>query len=138
MPLLERGLDSSGGTGFVRERLGLLAKTLFLVSFGFWLFLLASLTLIGGADAFAVVRGPVALGHICASLTMAVLWFVTTRAKWSLKALGTLDALSFALAGVFLAFMTVTDEGQILQVLLALLVTAMFRAIIMPSRPGRT
>ncbi|HKU62212.1 MAG TPA: serine/threonine-protein kinase [Gemmatimonadales bacterium] len=138
MPLLQLGLDSSGGTGFVRERLALLAKTLFLVSFGFWLFLLASLTLIGGADAFAVVRGPVALGHICASLTMAALWFVTTRARWSLKALGALDAGAFALAGVFLAFMTVTDESQILQVLLALLVTAMFRAIIMPSRPGRT
>jgi eukaryotic-like serine/threonine-protein kinase len=136
--LLGRGLDSSGGTGFVRERLALLAKTLFLVSFGFWLFLLASLTLIGGADAFAVVRGPVALGHICASLTMAVLWLVTGRARLSLKAMGALDAVSFALAGVFLSWMTLTDEGQILQVLLALLVTVMVRAILMPSRPGRT
>ncbi|HEU4954480.1 MAG TPA: protein kinase, partial [Gemmatimonadales bacterium] len=136
--LLERGLDSSGGTGFVRERLALLAKTLFLVSFGFWLFLLASLTLIGGADAFAVVSGPVALGHICASLTMAGLWLVTTRTRLSLKALGALDAVSFALAGVFLSWMTITDEGQILQVLLALLVTVMVRAILMPSRPGRT
>ena len=34
-PLLERGLDSSSGLGFVRERLALLGKTLFLVSFGF-------------------------------------------------------------------------------------------------------
>jgi eukaryotic-like serine/threonine-protein kinase len=136
--LLGRGLDSSGGTGFVRERLALLAKTLFLVSFGFWLFLLASLTLIGGADAFAVVRGPVALGHICASLTMAVLWLVTSRARLSLKAMGALDAVRFALAGVFLSWMTLTDEGQILQVLLALLVTVMVRAILMPSRPGRT
>jgi len=108
------------------------------VSFGFWLFLLASLTLIGGADAFAVVRGPVALGHICASLTMAGLWLVTSRARLSLRALGALDAVSFALAGVFLSWMTITDEGQILQVLLALLVTVMVRAILMPSRPGRT
>ena len=76
----EHGLDSSGGQGFVRQRLALLAKTLFLVSFGFWLFLLASLTLIGGADAFGVVRGPVALGHICASLTMAVVWLALTIA----------------------------------------------------------
>ena len=29
--LLERGFDSSGGLGFVRERLALLGKTLFLV-----------------------------------------------------------------------------------------------------------
>ena len=69
--LLDRGLDTSGGTGFVGERLALLAKTLFLVSFGFWLFLLASLTLIGGADAFAVVRGPVALTRFLRSDVLA-------------------------------------------------------------------
>ena len=136
--LLERGLDSSSGPGFVRERLALLAKTLFLVSLGFYLFLLASLTLIGGAPFTAVVRGPVALGHLCASLTMGVVWLVTSRARLSLLSLGALDVLAFTVAGVFLSFMTVADEGQILQVLLALLVTVMVRAILMPSRPGRT
>ncbi len=136
--LLERGLDSSSGPGFVRERLALLAKTLFLVSFGFYLFLLASLTLLGGAPFAAVVRGPVALGHLCASLTMAVVWLVTSRARLSLLSLGALDVLAFTVAGVFLSFMTVADEGQILQVLLALLVTVMVRAILMPSRPART
>jgi tRNA A-37 threonylcarbamoyl transferase component Bud32 len=135
---LERGLDSSGGQGFVQERLALLAKTLFLVSFGFYLFLLASLTLLGGASFAAVVRGPVALGHLCASLTMALLWLVTSQATLSLPALGILDAASFVLAGLFLSFMTVADEGQILQVLLALTVTVMVRAILLPSRPGRT
>jgi serine/threonine-protein kinase len=136
--LLERGLDSSSRPGFVRERLALLAKTLFLVSLGFYLFLLASLTLIGGAPFGAVVRGPVALGHLCASLTMGVVWLVTSRARLSLLSLGALDVLAFTVAGVFLSFMTVADEGQILQVLLALLVTVMVRAILMPSRPGRT
>jgi eukaryotic-like serine/threonine-protein kinase len=138
MSLPERGLDSSGGPGFVRERLALLARTLFLVSFGFYLFLLASLTLIGGAPFAAVVRGPVALGHLAASLTMALLWLVTSRATLSLGALGALDAVSFVVAGVFLSFMTVADEGQILQTLLALTVTVMLRAILLPSKPGRT
>jgi serine/threonine protein kinase len=136
--LLERGLDSSSGLGFVRERLALLGKTLFLVSFGFYLFLLASLTLIGGAPFVAVVRGPVALGHLCASLTMALLWLLASRARLSLWSLGALDAISFVLAGGFLSLMTIEDEGQILQVLLALTVTVMVRAILMPSRPGRT
>jgi serine/threonine-protein kinase len=136
--LLERGLDSSSGLGFVRERLALLGKTLFLVSFGFYLFLIASLVLVGGAPFVAVVTAPVALGHICASLTMAVLWLLASRATPSLKALGALDAASFIVAGGFLSFMTVRDEGQILQVLLALTVTVMVRAILMPSRPGRT
>ncbi len=138
MPLLERGLDSSSGLGFVRERLALLGKTLFLVSFGFYLFLLASLVLIGGAPFVAVVRGPVALGHLCASLTMALLWLLTSRARPTLRSLGALDAISFVVAGGFLSLMTIDDEGQILQVLLALTVTVMVRAILMPSRPGRT
>jgi serine/threonine-protein kinase len=138
MPLLQRGLDSSGGLGFVRERLALLGKTLFLVSFGFYLFLLASLTLIGGAPFAVVVGGPVALGHLCASLTMALLWLLAGRVRPTLVSLGALDAVSFVLAGGFLSLMTVTEEGQILQVLLALTVTVMVRAILLPSRPGRT
>jgi len=136
--LLERGLDSSSGLGFVRERLALLSKTLFLVSFGFYLFLLASMVLIGGAPFVAVVRGPVALGHLCASLTMALLWLLARRARPSLWSLGALDAISFVVAGGFLSLMTIEEEGQILQTLLALTVTVMLRAILMPSRPRRT
>ncbi len=40
--VLERGLDTSNGLDFVRERLALVGKTLFLVSFGFYLFLVAA------------------------------------------------------------------------------------------------
>ena len=136
--MLERGLDTSSGLDFVRERLALLAKTLFLVSFGFYLFLLANLVLVGGAPFWAVVKGPIALGHLCASSTMGVVWLVTSRTRLSRLGLGTLDAVSIILAGVFLSFMTVEDQGQILQVLLAILVTVMVRAILLPSRPGRT
>ena len=42
--VLDIGLDTSGGAGFVRERLALLGKTVFLLSFGFYVFLLASLS----------------------------------------------------------------------------------------------
>jgi hypothetical protein len=122
----------------VRERLALLGKTLFLVSFGFYLFLLASLTLLGGAPFAAVVRGPVALGYLCASLTMALLWLLAGRVRPTLGTLGALDAVSFVLAGGFLSLMTIEDEGQLLQVLLALTVSVMLRAIVLPSRPGRT
>lgn len=85
-----------------------------------------------------MVRGPVALGHLGASLTMALLWLLASRARPSLWGLGALDAVSFVVATVSLAFMTIDDEGQILQVLLALIVTVMIRAILLPSWPGRT
>jgi serine/threonine-protein kinase len=137
-PILEQGLDTSGGLGFVRERLALFAKTVFLLSFGFYLFLLASLVLIGGAPLIAVVRGPVSLGHLCASSTIGVLWLMTRRPTKSLFALGALDAFSTVVGCGFLAFMTIDDQDQILQALLAIMVTVMFRAILVPSRPQRT
>jgi eukaryotic-like serine/threonine-protein kinase len=135
--ILERGLDTSNGLDFVRERLALVAKTLFLVSFAFYLFLLASMVLVGGAPFVAVVKGPVAVGHLAASWTMGLLWFLESRLRLSRASLGTLDA-SIVVASGFLSIMTWNDEGQILQVLLALTVTIMIRAILVPSRPGRT
>ncbi|HEY9015427.1 MAG TPA: serine/threonine-protein kinase [Gemmatimonadales bacterium] len=136
--LLEGGLDTSNGLGFVQERLALVAKTLFLVSFSFYLFLLASMTLAGGASFVAVVTSPVASGHLAASLTMALLWLLAGLHGHTARSLGILDAVSFVVACGFLSLMTVNDEGQILQVLLALTVTVMLRAILVPSRPGRT
>src|SRR5215208_697130 len=136
--VLERGLDTSNGLDFVRERLALVGQTLFLVSFGFYLFLLASMVLVGGAPFVAVVKGPVALGHLAASWTMGLLWLLASRARLSRRSLGALDAIGIVVACGFLSFMTWNDAGQILQVLLALTVTVMIRAILVPSRPGRT
>jgi eukaryotic-like serine/threonine-protein kinase len=136
--VFERGLDTSNGLDFVRERLALVGKTLFLVSFGFYLFLLASMVLVGGAPFAAVVTGPVALGHLAASWTMGLLWLLASRAQLSRRSLGALDAIGIVVACGFLSIMTLRDEGQILQVLLALTVTVMIRAILVPSRPGRT
>jgi eukaryotic-like serine/threonine-protein kinase len=136
--VLEQGLDTSNGLDFVRERLALVGKTLFLVSFGFYLFLLASMVLAGGVPFVAVVKQPVAFGHLAASWTMGLLWVLARRARLSRRSLGALDAIGFVIACGFLSIMTWNDEGQILQVLLALIVTVMIRAILVPSRPGRT
>ena len=136
--MLERGLDTSSGLDFVQERLALLAKTLFLVSFGFYLFLLASMVLVGGAPFVAVVqradRARAPLRQLDDGPGLA-----GDQPGAALAAEpGAIDAMSLVLAGVFLSLMTVYDEGQILQTLLALLVTVMVRAILLPSRPGRT
>ena len=69
---------------------------------------------------------------------MGLLWLLASRARLSRRSLGALDAISIVVAGGFLSLMTMKDEGQILQVLLALTVTVMIRAILVPSRPGRT
>jgi eukaryotic-like serine/threonine-protein kinase len=136
--VLDRGLDTSGGLGFVRERLALLGKTVFLLSFGFYVFLTASLALVGGAPFTELVRAPVALGHLCASLTIGVLWLVARRPTTSLATLGTLDAFCLIAGGGWLAVMALDDQNQILTALMAVMVTVMTRAILVPSRPGRT
>jgi hypothetical protein len=136
--LLGRGLDTSHGLGFVQDRVTLVGKTLFLVSFGFYLFLLASMVLVGREPFLAVVTNRVAVGHFAASSTMALLWIMGRRARLLLESLGMLDAVSFVLACGFLSIITVESEGQILQVLLAVTVTVMLRAILVPSQPGRT
>jgi serine/threonine-protein kinase len=69
---------------------------------------------------------------------MGLLWLVASRARLSRRTLGALDAVSIVVACGFLSIMTWNDEGQILQVLLALTVTVMIRAILVPSRPRRT
>src|SRR5919107_2199283 len=101
--LLERELDTSNGLGFVRERLALQGKTLFLVSFGFYLFLIASMVLVGGAPFVAVVMDPVFLGHIAASSTMGLLWILTSKVRLSRQSLGALDAISIVVACSFLS-----------------------------------
>jgi serine/threonine-protein kinase len=135
---IERGLDTSNGLDFVRERLALVGRTLFLVSFAFYLFLLASMVLLGGAPFAAVVKSPVSLGHLGGSWTMGVVWRIARRGGLPARALGALDAVGIVVACGFLSLMTLDDGGQILQVLLALTVTVMIRAILVPSRPGRT
>ena len=70
--VLDRGLDTSNGLDFVRERLALVGKTLFLVSLGFYFFLIGSLVLVGGAPFVPLVTGPVMLGHLAASSTMGL------------------------------------------------------------------
>jgi hypothetical protein len=136
--VLERGLDTSNGLDFVRERLALVGKTLFLVSFGFYLFLLASMVLVGGAPFSAVVKGPVAMGHLAGSWTMGLVWLLASRARLSVRSVGALDAIGIVVACGFLSIMTIHAEGEILQTLLALTVTVMIRAILVPSRPRRT
>jgi serine/threonine-protein kinase len=69
---------------------------------------------------------------------MGLLWLLASRARLSRRTLGALDTISIVAGGGFLSLMTLQDEGQLLQTLLALMVTVMVRAILVPSRPGRT
>ncbi len=136
--LLDHGLDTSGGSNFVRERLALLGKTVFLLSVGFYVLLVASVVLVGGAPFVDVVSRKVALWHLFASSVMGVLWLVARRPTTSIAMLGALDAFSVTLGGTFLGFMALDEQFQIQQAVAAVTVTVMTRAVLVPSRPRRT
>jgi eukaryotic-like serine/threonine-protein kinase len=136
--LLDRGLDTSLGPGFVKERLALLGKTVFLLSFGFFVLLVASVVFLGGASFVDVVSRKVALWHLLASSVMGLLWLIAGRPTTSMAVLGTLDAFSVILGGTFLGFMALDEQFQIQQAVAAVTVTVMTRAVLVPSRPRRT
>ena len=136
--LLDYGLDTSGGSSFVRERLALLGKTVYLLSFGFYVLLVASVVLVGGAPFIAVVTRKVALWHFFASSVMGVLWLIARRPTTSIAVLGALDAFSVILGGTFLGFMALDEQFQIQQAVAAVTVTVMTRAVLIPSTPRRT
>src|SRR5262245_56360404 len=135
---LDRGLDTSGGLDFIRERLALLGKMVFLLSFGFLVLMITSVAFVGGVPLALVLRLPVTLGHFFASSMMGVLWLLASRKTNSRAMLGALDAICVIAGCGFLAIMTLSDAFQIQQAMSAITVTTMSRAILVPSRPQRT
>ena len=105
-PLIARGLDTSGGSDFVKERLALLGKAIFILSFGFYLLLTLSMVIVGGAQFVEVVIAPVAIGHLCATSCMGLLWLCASRRKTSFVTLAALDAFCVIAGCAFLALMT--------------------------------
>jgi len=136
--VLDRRLDTSGGLEFVRERLALLGKMVFLLSFGFLLLMVASVAFVGGVPLGVAVRLPVTLGHFLATSMIGLLWLLASRKPPSRALLGAIDAICVIAGCGFLAIMTLADVFQIQQAISAITVTTMARAILVPSRPPRT
>lgn len=136
--MLDRGLDTSGGTDFVSQRLALLGKTVYLLSFGFYALLVVSVVFVGHAPFLDVVLRKVALFHLLASSVMGLLWLFASRPGLSRPMLGALDAFSVVLGGTFLGFMALDEQFQIQQAVAAVTVTVMTRAVLVPSTPRRT
>src|SRR5688572_10665144 len=134
----DRGLDTTGGLDFVRQRLLLLGKTVFLLSSIFFLLLVASLVVMGGAPVVDIVTRKVAIGHLLASSCMAMIWLLTRRPTASRTRLGAIDLFGCTLGGLFLGFMAFDDPFQVHQATAAVTVTVLTRAILVPSRPRRT
>jgi serine/threonine protein kinase len=138
-PFIGAGFDTWAGSPFVQARLGLLGKTVFLLSFGFFLVINGILVLGGGLGVLPMLVNQANIWHALASSGMAVLWAVTRVRPWSLRVLGALDGGSLLWAGSALAMMAAQpDPKQLMAGLFALSVTMMARAVLIPSTAKRT
>jgi serine/threonine-protein kinase len=132
------GLDTGGGRPFVQQRLALLGKTVFGLAFGFFV-VINGLLIAGGAPAVPLLTRRYNILHFLAAWVMGGVWAIARGRPRSLRTLGALDAGSLLLAGIGLAAMAAqADDKQLTNGLLALTVTMMARAVLIPSTPGRT
>jgi serine/threonine-protein kinase len=132
------GLDSHVGPAFVQERLRLFGKTVFLLAFGFYV-TINSLFIASGADAWAQLSAQHSIAHLFAALVMGAVWLVTRGAPWTMPRLGALDSASLLLGGTGLAVMAAQPVADSLSAaVLAVTVTIMARAILVPSTAMRT
>jgi serine/threonine-protein kinase len=137
--LVGAGLDSGGGWPFVQERLRLLGKTVFLLAFGFYVVINGLFIVGGGVPAVPLLMQQHNVWHLVSVLVMAALWAITAVRPWPLRTLGALDAGCLVLPGIGLALMAAQpNEPQLMAGVLALTVTMMARAILIPSTAART
>jgi eukaryotic-like serine/threonine-protein kinase len=136
--LVGAGLDTWAGSQFVQDRLTLLGKTVFLLSFGFFA-VFNGIFIAGGVPVLPLLLMQANVWHLLSSSVMAVLWVITRARSWSLRTLGILDCAALLLPGIGLAMMAAQpDEKQLMAGLFALTVTMMARAVLIPSTATRT
>jgi hypothetical protein len=132
------GLDSHVGAAFVQARLALLGKVVFLLSFGFYI-VLNALWIASGMDAGVLLLMQHNVMHLASSMVMAVLWFLARLRPWPIGTLAVFDAVSILLAGVGLSMMAAHPmQDALYAAILAVTVTLMARAILVPSTARRT
>ena len=137
-PLAGAGLDTSAGSTFVQQRLRLMAKVVFLLSFGFYV-VINGIFIASGTDPVELFGHHHNIWHLTASSVMAVIWVLAGLRPWSYRALGLLDVAGAILAGTTLSIMAAGQTRDTLwNTLLAVTVTLMARAVLVPSTATRT
>jgi eukaryotic-like serine/threonine-protein kinase len=133
------GMDTGSGSTFVQGRLALLGKTVFSLSFGFFIVMNGMLLAGGGLAIVPALGNQTNLWHFLSACVMAVVWAVTSFQPLRMRTLGMLDGLSLLLPGVGLGMMAAQpDEAHLMAGLFALTITMMARAVLIPSTARRT
>jgi serine/threonine-protein kinase len=138
LPNVGAGLDTHAGATFVQDRLRLLGKTVFLLSFGFYV-AINGLYIASGVPPGPLLTMQHNVMHLVASSVMGAVWVVMRLRPWPMRTLGATDAVSIVLAGSTLAMMAAMPVPDPLMAgVMALSVTLLARAVLVPSTAKRT
>ena len=138
LPNVGAGLDTHAGPTFVQDRLRLLGKTVFLLSFGFYV-AINGLYIAGGVPPGLLLAMQHNVMHLIASSVMGAVWLTMRLRPWPMRVLGGIDAASIILAGSMLALMAaMPDPDPLMAGIMALTVTLLARAVLVPSTARRT
>jgi eukaryotic-like serine/threonine-protein kinase len=139
VPFVGAGLDTHAGVGFVQARLALLGKTVFLLAFTFYLVINGVIFSSGLVPLFGLLAQHHNVWHLLAASIMAVVWALASVRPWPLWVVGVIDAAALPLAGIALSIMAAQpDPDQLYAAVLAVTVTVMARAVLIPSTAVRT
>jgi len=137
--LRDSGLDTSSGAEFVQQRITLFARIIATISFIF----LAINLVIGWL--FHLPVGPTILtdkstiGHLAGLATITSVWLLCRRGKWTIWSLSVLDGV--AIVGCSTAWSFFFNHAlpeTMHSAVISVTMTVMARAIIVPSKAGRT
>jgi len=142
-PIWERlrgsGLDTAAGCNFVQQRIAFFGKLLTLLS-GVSLIVGFSIdVLIFHMPAQHILRLRWTMGHAIGTVIIATVWLITRKGCIAAHLLEVLDAIGLVAAcSAWAGMVTPGEASSILNGMLAVSLTILVRAIIVPSKPGRT
>ncbi|HEV8124864.1 MAG TPA: serine/threonine-protein kinase [Gemmatimonadales bacterium] len=136
--LRDSGLDTSSGSEFVQRRVALFAKLIASISFGFF-----SINLLIGwvyhIPASPADWGTPAIANLIGLGSITAIWLITRRGTLSISALGWIDAIAIVGCCTAWSFFFSPEYPETMHsAVISVTMTLMARAIVIPSKAGRT
>ena len=132
------GLDTSNGAAFIQQRLTLFASVLTLISAAFFSINLA-IGLWFGVPLAGLLNNRPTIANLSGLALLAAVWFIARRRPLTLPQLNVLDIV--ALLGPCIAWALFLDDRyteSVFSAVTSVSMTVLARAIIVPSKVGRT
>jgi serine/threonine-protein kinase len=133
------GLDAGDGTDFIQRRIALFAKIVALIAFAFDVLGLAVGSVLGHERLVDLLYAQGQIALAAATLLVASIWLLCARVRLPLTWLGMLDGLGLIGCCTAWAFFILPGSFESIHpAMMAMTLTVLARAIVVPSKAART